>query len=150
MASDTDEIRRLVEERAAAVGAKDAKAMVAHHAPTVVEYNLAPPLRQSSDGRDTEQAKTLGSDIENLRNRGVPVKLDKSTAHMHHKYAIPFLGRVPHAIGLLCSTRRCLSPAPSTGLARRPRRIVRTCSSSVMPIWPAPTWYAFFWLCTGC
>jgi ketosteroid isomerase-like protein len=54
MGPDSEEIRRLVEERAAAVGAKDAKAMVAHHAPTVVEYSLAPPLRQSSDGRDIE------------------------------------------------------------------------------------------------
>jgi len=49
---DTAEIRELVLERAAAVGAKDAKAMVAHNAPTMVEYNLAPPLRQPSAGRD--------------------------------------------------------------------------------------------------
>lgn len=49
---DTSEIRQLVLERAAAVAAKDAQAMVAHHAPTLVEYNLAPPLRQPSAGRD--------------------------------------------------------------------------------------------------
>ena len=49
---DTAEIRQMVLERAAAVGAKDAKAMVAHNAPTMVEYNLAPPLRQPSAGRD--------------------------------------------------------------------------------------------------
>jgi ketosteroid isomerase-like protein len=49
---DTAEIRELVLERAAAVAAKDAKAMVAHNAPALVEYNLAPPLRQPSAGRD--------------------------------------------------------------------------------------------------
>jgi ketosteroid isomerase-like protein len=50
---ESEQIRRLVEERAAAVAAKDAKAMVSHNAPAIVEYNLAPPLRQPSAGRDT-------------------------------------------------------------------------------------------------
>jgi ketosteroid isomerase-like protein len=49
---ETSEIRELVLQRAAAVAAKDARAMVAHHAPTLVSYNLAPPLRQPSAGRD--------------------------------------------------------------------------------------------------
>lgn len=49
---ETAEIRRVVLERAAAVAAKDAKAMVAHNAPTLVLYNLAPPLRQPYGGRD--------------------------------------------------------------------------------------------------
>jgi ketosteroid isomerase-like protein len=49
---DTAEIRQVVLERAAAVAAKDAKAMVAHHAPTMVAYTLAPPLRQPPAGRD--------------------------------------------------------------------------------------------------
>ncbi|MEU8230398.1 nuclear transport factor 2 family protein [Actinoplanes sp. NPDC048967] len=49
---DTTEIRRVVRERAAAVAAKDAKAMVAHNAPDLIEYNLAPPLRQPSAGDD--------------------------------------------------------------------------------------------------
>jgi ketosteroid isomerase-like protein len=47
----TSEIRQMVLERAAAVAAKDAKAMVAHNATTMVEYNLAPPLRQPHAGR---------------------------------------------------------------------------------------------------
>jgi len=51
---DTSDIRQVVLERAAAVAARDAKAMVAHNAPTMVEYNLAPPLRQPSAGRDVE------------------------------------------------------------------------------------------------
>jgi ketosteroid isomerase-like protein len=54
---DTEEIRRVVLERAAAVAAKDAKAMVAHNAPAIVEYNLAPPLRQPSAGRDVQPAE---------------------------------------------------------------------------------------------
>lgn len=49
---ESTKIRQLIEERAAAVAAKDAKAMVAHNAPTIVEYNLAPPLRQPSQGQD--------------------------------------------------------------------------------------------------
>jgi len=53
---DTSDIRQVVLERAAAVAARDAKAMVAHNAPTMVEYNLAPPLRQPSAGRDVEPA----------------------------------------------------------------------------------------------
>jgi ketosteroid isomerase-like protein len=51
---DTADIRRVVLERAAAVATKDAQLMVAHNAPTMVEYNLAPPLRQPSAGRDVE------------------------------------------------------------------------------------------------
>jgi ketosteroid isomerase-like protein len=51
---DTSDIRRVVLERAAAVAKKDAKLMVAHNAPSMVEYNLAPPLRQPSAGRDVE------------------------------------------------------------------------------------------------
>jgi len=54
---DTAEIRQVVLERAAAVAAKDATAMVAHNAPTMVEYNLAPPLRQPSAGRDVGPAE---------------------------------------------------------------------------------------------
>jgi len=54
---DTMEIRQLVQERAAAVAAKDAKAMLAHNAPTPVQYTLAPPLRQPEDGRGVEQVE---------------------------------------------------------------------------------------------
>lgn len=42
-----EEIRTIVLERAAAVAAKDATAMLKHNAPDIVEYTLAPPLRQS-------------------------------------------------------------------------------------------------------
>ncbi|MEV8506912.1 nuclear transport factor 2 family protein [Actinoplanes sp. NPDC051475] len=43
-----EEIRTIVLERAAAVAAKDAAAMLQHNAPDIVEYTLAPPLRQSA------------------------------------------------------------------------------------------------------
>ena len=41
-----EEIRTVVLARAAAVAAKDPHAMLAHNAPGIVEYTLAPPLRQ--------------------------------------------------------------------------------------------------------
>ncbi|MEV4705530.1 nuclear transport factor 2 family protein [Actinoplanes sp. NPDC049316] len=41
-----EEIRTVVLERAAAVAAKDPHKMLAHNAPGIVEYTLAPPLRQ--------------------------------------------------------------------------------------------------------
>ncbi|AGZ38461.1 nuclear transport factor 2 family protein [Actinoplanes friuliensis] len=49
---DSAKITQLVHHRAAAVSAKDAAAIVASNGPTIVEYNLAPPLRQPSAGRD--------------------------------------------------------------------------------------------------
>jgi len=54
---DTDEIRQVVSARAAAVAAKDAKAMVAHNAPATIVYSLAPPLRQPSGGRDVGEVE---------------------------------------------------------------------------------------------
>ncbi|MFI7596270.1 YybH family protein [Actinoplanes sp. NPDC049681] len=43
-----EEIRSLVLNRAAAVAAKDPEAMLKDNAPDIVEYSLAPPLRQSA------------------------------------------------------------------------------------------------------
>ncbi len=37
---------------------------------------------------DDEKAADLGSDAANLRAKGIPVRTDKSKAHMHHKYVI--------------------------------------------------------------
>ncbi len=37
---------------------------------------------------DDEKAWDAGSDIERLRARGIPVAVDSSPAHMHHKFAI--------------------------------------------------------------
>ena len=41
-----EEIRTVVLDRAAAVAAKDPAGMLRHNAPDIVEYTLAPPLRQ--------------------------------------------------------------------------------------------------------
>jgi len=37
---------------------------------------------------DDEKAEDLGADIHKLRNFGIPVHIDNSPAHMHHKFAI--------------------------------------------------------------
>jgi ketosteroid isomerase-like protein len=47
-----DEIREVIEDRAALLQQGDAKAILSHYAPSFVEYTLAPPLRQPGDGRD--------------------------------------------------------------------------------------------------
>jgi ketosteroid isomerase-like protein len=52
MTLDEIQIRQLVEEKAAALRARDPKAMVAGYGPDAVVFNLAPPLRQPGDARD--------------------------------------------------------------------------------------------------
>jgi phosphatidylserine/phosphatidylglycerophosphate/cardiolipin synthase-like enzyme len=37
---------------------------------------------------DNEKAEDLGSDIDQLARIGIPVRVDQSEYHMHHKYAI--------------------------------------------------------------
>ena len=41
---------------------------------------------------DNHKSADLGSDVDELRRRGVPVRVDRTQYHMHHKYAI-FDGR---------------------------------------------------------
>jgi uncharacterized protein (TIGR02246 family) len=53
MTNDEKQIRELIEATAAALRAKDPEGMVHAYAEQVVVYNLAPPLRQTSDARDT-------------------------------------------------------------------------------------------------
>ena len=45
-----DEIREVIEGKAALLQEGDAEAILSYYAPHVVEYNLAPPLRQPGDG----------------------------------------------------------------------------------------------------
>jgi ketosteroid isomerase-like protein len=47
-----DEIRDIIEGKAALLQKGDAQAIMAYYAPRFVEYSLAPPLRQPGDGRD--------------------------------------------------------------------------------------------------
>jgi phosphatidylserine/phosphatidylglycerophosphate/cardiolipin synthase-like enzyme len=37
---------------------------------------------------DDDKAQDLGSDIARLRDIGIPVRLDRTEAHMHHKFAV--------------------------------------------------------------
>jgi phosphatidylserine/phosphatidylglycerophosphate/cardiolipin synthase-like enzyme len=37
---------------------------------------------------DDEKAHDLGSDVEQIRAAGVPVRIDRTPYHMHHKYAL--------------------------------------------------------------
>jgi ketosteroid isomerase-like protein len=54
MTNDEKQIRDLIHARAAALRAKDPRAMTAPYAEQVVVFNLAPPLQQPADARDTE------------------------------------------------------------------------------------------------
>ncbi|MEU8241244.1 nuclear transport factor 2 family protein [Actinoplanes missouriensis] len=47
-----NEIREVIERKAALLSTGDAEAVLSHYADTFVEYNLAPPLRQPGDARD--------------------------------------------------------------------------------------------------
>jgi ketosteroid isomerase-like protein len=47
-----NEIREVIERKAALLETGDAKAILSYYTPTFVEYNLAPPLRQPGDARD--------------------------------------------------------------------------------------------------
>jgi ketosteroid isomerase-like protein len=47
-----DEIREVIEGKAALLQKGDAQAILSYYAPSFVEYTLAPPLQQPGDGRD--------------------------------------------------------------------------------------------------
>ena len=47
-----DEIRDVIETKAALLRKGDAEGVMSHYAPSFVEYTLAPPLRQPGNGRD--------------------------------------------------------------------------------------------------
>src|SRR3954468_17870071 len=47
-----NEIREVIERKAALLETGDVKAIMSHYADKFVEYTLAPPLRQPGDGRD--------------------------------------------------------------------------------------------------
>ncbi|GIM91693.1 YybH family protein [Paractinoplanes toevensis] len=47
-----DEIREVIEGKAALLQKGDARAILSYYAPSFVEYTLAPPLQQPGDARD--------------------------------------------------------------------------------------------------
>ena len=57
-----EQIRALLNDRAAAITARDAHRAVAHHAPEVVSFGLAPPLRYAGDEvRDRQRSHPGGA-----------------------------------------------------------------------------------------
>ena len=52
MTENETQIREVIEAKAAALASGDVKAMLAYYAPEVVEFSLAPPLRQLTDAQD--------------------------------------------------------------------------------------------------
>ena len=68
---DEIEIRKVVEGRVAAMNAGDVKAMLAHYANEVVEFSLAPPLRQLTDAQDPEPVERWLATFEGLPRREV-------------------------------------------------------------------------------
>jgi ketosteroid isomerase-like protein len=54
MSDHERQIREVVEAKAAALKTGDVKTMLSYFAPEVVEFSLAPPLRQTNDAHDPE------------------------------------------------------------------------------------------------
>jgi ketosteroid isomerase-like protein len=54
MSNDQTEIRAVIEGRADTLQTGDVKALLAYYAPQVVQFSLAPPLRQKTDAQDPE------------------------------------------------------------------------------------------------
>jgi ketosteroid isomerase-like protein len=52
VSDNESQIREVVEGKAATLKTGDVKAMLAYYAPEVVEFSLAPPLRQLTDPQD--------------------------------------------------------------------------------------------------
>lgn len=62
---------------------------------TITDNRIADALVDASQRRvdvriitDNDKAEDPGSDIARLRNLGLPVRVDRTDNHMHHKYAI--------------------------------------------------------------
>jgi ketosteroid isomerase-like protein len=95
---DIAEIRRVVLERAAAVAARDAKAMVAHNAPTMVEYNLAPPLRQPPAAQDAQAVEKW------LATFAGPISMEVRDLEVTAEGSVAF-----------CTSLNCLTATPVSG-----------------------------------
>ena len=56
--TDENDIRELIEARAAALKTGDVDTIVSHYAPEVVQFSLAPPLQQSTDARNPDRLRS--------------------------------------------------------------------------------------------
>jgi ketosteroid isomerase-like protein len=66
-----NEIQEVIERKAALLETGDADAIMAHYAPSFVEFTLAPPLRQPGDGRDPGPLKAWLATFETPPRREV-------------------------------------------------------------------------------
>jgi ketosteroid isomerase-like protein len=66
-----DEIRAVIEGKAALLEKGDVEAVMAHYAPRFVEFTLAPPLRQPGDGRDPAPLREWMATFETPPQRAV-------------------------------------------------------------------------------
>jgi len=62
---------------------------------TISDDNITKALKAAHDKKiklrivsDNDKANDLGSDIYSMANYGIPIRLDRSANHMHHKFAI--------------------------------------------------------------
>jgi ketosteroid isomerase-like protein len=68
---DEVKIREVVEGKAAALSNGDVKAMLAYYAGEVVEFSLAPPLRQPTDAQDPAPVERWLANFDGLPKREV-------------------------------------------------------------------------------
>jgi ketosteroid isomerase-like protein len=81
------QIRRLMDDRATAMRARDAEALVAHYAPDAVEFDLAPPLQKvGPEVRDVNRLKSWFSGFDgdiDFQIRDVSVTAGEDVAYCH-------------------------------------------------------------------
>jgi phosphatidylserine/phosphatidylglycerophosphate/cardiolipin synthase-like enzyme len=74
---------------------------------------------------DNDKAFDPGSDIDRLRDAGIPVRIDRTPFHMHHKFAI--------------FDNRLLAMVPTTGPEAPPSKTSKTSSSPPTPASSPPS-----------
>ena len=82
---------------------------------------------------DDEKAGDLGSDIDRLRGVGIPVRVDLSPYHMHHKFAI--FDAAVTLTGSYNWTRSAAETNEENLVVYRDQRLARTFSSEFERLW---------------
>jgi mitochondrial cardiolipin hydrolase len=95
-------------------------------------HNRGVALRVISDD---QKAEDRGSDIEDLARDGVPVRVDKSEHHMHHKFAI--FDRAYLVTGSYNWTRSAASFNEENIVVSDDQRLVSAFSSTFEKLWEA-------------
>jgi len=84
---------------------------------------------------DDDKAHDLGSDVHDLARVGVPVRIDRSPAHMHHKFAI--FDEQTLASGSYNWTRSAASKNEENLIVTGDRRLVGAFSTEFDRLWEA-------------